>query len=239
MLVSARRPRDVADAAGAWLGDALAGQGFRWLGADRSVQRLTGGLVQRIVLQPSSRNRAGKLISISTHVTVRDPDLRRWRMARPHLIVPPADSDLVCGHLLGYASGRANGYLYGDARDGDIDLTEPAERPARLAQFVGMVQQDVLPWFAEAGEPDAIVVSRAGDYSLPYTVMEWLARRNRLDLVRSYAERYLARHPESEPRFARGSAAAAAGQPCPLVNDLAVVAGWAGSMLTANPVSAG
>lgn len=201
-LVSARRPRDVADAAGTWLGDALAGQGFRWLAADRSVQRLTAGLVQQIVLQPSSHNRARKLISISTHVTVQDPALRQWRMARPHLIVPPADNDLVCGHLLGYASGRANGYLYGDAHDGDIDLTEPTRR-ARLTQFAGMVQQAVLPWFAEASEPDAIVSSRAGDYSLPYTVMEWLASRNRLDLVHSYVERYLPRHRGSEPRFAQ------------------------------------
>ena len=152
-------------------------------------------------------------------------------MAHPHLVVPPADSDVVCGHLLGYASGRANGYLYGDAHDGNIDLTEPAQRPARLIQFAGMVQQAVLPWFAEAAEPDLIVISRAGDYSLPFTVMEWLASRNRLDLVRSYGQRYLARHPGSEPRFAQGSTAAAAGQPCPPVNDLAVVAGWSSTML--------
>jgi hypothetical protein len=189
-------------------------------------------------LQPSSHNRAGKLISISTHVTVRDPALRQWRMAHPHLVVSPADSDVVCGHLLGYAAGRADGYLYGDAHDGDVDLTEPNRRRTRLTRFVEVVQHAVLPWFDEAGEPDLIVTSRAGDYSLPFTVMEWLASRNRLGLVVSYAERYLARHPGSEPRFAHGSAAAAAGRPCPPVNDLAAVAGWSSTMLITNPMAA-
>lgn len=234
-LVSARRPRDVVDAAGTWIGDALGAHGFRWLAAERSVQRSAGGLVQRIVLQPSSYNRAGKLILISTHVAVGDFALRQWRMAHPGLVVPPADNDLVCGHPLGYASGRANGYVYGDADDGDVDLTDEAQRPARLTLFVEMVRQAVLPWFVLACEPDSIVISRAGDYSLPFMVMEWLASRNRVDLVRGYAERFLARHPGSEQRFAQGSAAAGADRPCPLVNDLAVVAGWSSTMLTTNP----
>jgi hypothetical protein len=236
-LVSARRPSDVVDAAGAWIGNTLTAHGFRWLATRRSVQRVVGGLVQEIVLQPSSSNRVGKVISISTHVSVRDPELRLWRMARRHLVVPPSESDLVCGHLLGYASGRANGYLYGDARDGDLDLTEPAVRAERLARFVDMVQLAVLPWFAEACEPDSIVVSRAGDYSLPFTVMEWLASRNRLDLVRGYAERYLSRHADTQQRFARGSLAASAGRPSPPVDDLAAVAGWSITMLTQAPAS--
>ncbi|QLQ40122.1 hypothetical protein [Micromonospora robiginosa] len=118
-LVSARRPRDVVDAAGAWIGDALAADGFGWLKAVRSVQRQAGALVQQIVLQPSSHNRADRLITISTHVSVRDPGLRQWRLANAGLVVPPSDGDVVCGHPLGYASGRANGYRYGDAQDGD------------------------------------------------------------------------------------------------------------------------
>ncbi|MET8260101.1 hypothetical protein [Micromonospora sp. NPDC005205] len=47
-LVSARRPRDVLDAAGTWIGDALAADGFGWLRAVRSVQRQAGGVVQQI-----------------------------------------------------------------------------------------------------------------------------------------------------------------------------------------------
>ncbi|WP_433119119.1 hypothetical protein [Micromonospora sp. CA-246542] len=124
-LVSARRPRDVVDAAGAWIGDALAADGFGWL---RAV--------------------------------------------------------------------------------------------------------------VEASEPSPIVTSRAGDYSLPFTVMEWLASRDRVDLVCDYAERYLARNPGIEQRFRSGNSAAVGGQPVPPINDLAVVAGWPRAMLTTNPGSA-
>jgi hypothetical protein len=71
----------------------------------------------------------------------------------------------VVGHLLGYASGRANGYLYSDADDGNLDLTEPAEREHRLAALVAMFREAVLSWFSEASTPELLVASRAGDYT--------------------------------------------------------------------------
>lgn len=51
-------------------------------------------------------------------LNVRDAALRRWRKTDPHLAISPGD-DYVCGHFLGYATGRANGYFYGDFSDGE------------------------------------------------------------------------------------------------------------------------
>jgi hypothetical protein len=114
-------------------------------------------------------------------------------------IASGTDDDFVCGHLLGYASGRSNGYLYGDAEDGDIYLTEPAERERRLEAFVAMFGNAVLPWFAEASEPELIVASRAGDYTNdPVALIEWLASRGRQDLIAAYAQRYLTRQAGAE-----------------------------------------
>ncbi|WP_238006514.1 hypothetical protein KZZ52_16375 [Dactylosporangium sp. AC04546] len=239
-LQAARRPRDVVDVAGSWIAGALATHGFHWLARTRTVQRQAGSLLHQIALHPSSYNRTDRLVSVSTYVGVRDPAFRRWRLAHPHLVAPPRDHDFVCGHLLGYASGRANGYLYGDAQDGDIDLTEPAERAKRLKRFVAMLEEGVLPWFTEASDPDLIVNSRAGDYTNnPVALMEWLAYQDRIDLVHSYAERYQARHPGTEQRWTHGAAAATAGRMSPHGGDTAAAMGWCATILTANPTGSG
>jgi hypothetical protein len=239
-LLVAGRPRDVVGVAGSWIAGALAAHGFHWLAKTRVIQRRVGGLLHEIALRPSSYNRAGKLIAVCTYVGVRDPALRRWRLMHPHLVAPPGHHDFVCGHLLGYASGRANGYLYGDAEDGDIDLTEPAERPSHLQRFVAMVREGVLPWFAEASDPDSIVDSRAGDYTNnPVALMEWLAYRDRVDLVHRYAERYRSRHPGTHQRWADAAATADAGRPSPHGADLVTAMGWSAARLTANPTGGG
>jgi len=225
----------VVDVAGAWIAEALAEHGFRWLRKTRDVQRDVDGIVHRIALQPSSYNRTGQLIRISTYVGVGDPALRRWRLAHPHLVGGPADHDLVCAHLLGYASGRANGYVYGDALDGDIDLTDPAQRARHLDRFVAMVREGVLPWFAEASDPDSIVSSRAGDFTNnSVAILEWLAYQGRIDLVHNYVRRYRARHPGTEQPWADGVAAALAGRPCPLTGDEVTAMAWSTTTLTAN-----
>jgi hypothetical protein len=121
-LTMAVRPRDVVDATGGWLVLALAGDGFRWLRRDRLMQRQERGLRQHIVLAPSVYNRAARSIVVATYVGVADPALGQWRMDHPGQVAAAADRNFVCGHLPGYAAGRVNGYLYGDAADGDLEL---------------------------------------------------------------------------------------------------------------------
>ena len=193
-LTSATAPRDVVNAAGAWLGDALASAGFGWVPSSRRLERRLGGLQHQVHLQPSRYNRAGQLIKVGTMLNVREAALRDWR--RAHRASALSDDDLICAHLLGYASGRSGGYLYGSAEDGDIDLTEPATRKRRIEAFTAMFREAVLPWFDEASNPELIVASRAGDCTnSPTALVEWLASRSRPELIDAYARRFLARTP--------------------------------------------
>jgi hypothetical protein len=232
-LTMAVRPRDIVHAAGQWLAAALAADGFRWLRPDRLIQRQVHGLRHHLALAPSTYNRAGQSIVVRSYVGVGDPALRQWRMDHPHLVAAATDRDLIYGHLLGYAAGRANGYPYGDAADGDLDLTEPANRKRTPTAFVAIVREGVLPWFAEASDPDTIVTSRAADYtSEPVAIVEWLASRNRLDLVDGYGRRFRTRQPGTGDRWDRGAAAARDGDPNPNNGDLAMSMGWAIATLT-------
>jgi hypothetical protein len=201
----------VVAAAGDWLGVALASSGFAWIPQGKCLQRQAGTLVHQVHLQPKRCNRQGQTIEIGTMLNVRDPALKAWRRANAKCVRQPAD-DYVCGHLLGYASGRANGFLYGDAEDGDVDLTDPAQRKHRLEVFASMFRAAVLPWFDEASNPELIVTSRAGDYTNdPSALVEWLASRNRADLIAGYVQRYLSRHPAARSSFDEGAAKARSG----------------------------
>jgi hypothetical protein len=219
--------------AGRWLGDTLAPYGFRWVPSSLRLQRTVEGLALQVHVRPSKHNRTGTLVKVGTMLNVRDPASRDWRRAHPERVM--RDDDFVCGHLLGYASGRANGYLYGDADDGDIDLTESAEREWRLEAFVAMFRNAVLPWFGEASEPELIVASRAGDYTNdPVALVEWLASRSRQNLIAAYAQRYLTRHGGAEQPYMEGVASAGSGQPKPgrwMVNT-ATALGWSVTKLT-------
>jgi hypothetical protein len=177
--------------AGAWLGEALAPAGFAWMPRGKRLQRQAGTLVHQVHLQPKRWNRQGQSAEFGTMLNVRDPALKAWRHTNTDRVRQPLN-DYVCGHLLGYASGRVNGYLYGDAQDGDVDLTDPAQREHRLEAFASMFRMAVLPWFDEASDPERIVKSRAGDYTNnPSALVEWLASRDRADLIDEYIQRYL------------------------------------------------
>ena len=236
-LTAFTRPRDVVAAAGDWLGAALAPSGFGWLPRPRRLQRRVGTLVHQVHLQPGRHNRAGGPITVTTMLNVREPALREWRRANDHRVVPPID-DFVCGHLLGYASGRTGGYRYGSPEDGDIDLSDPVTRRQRLEAFAVMFRQAVLPWFDEASDPDLVVDSRAGDYTnSPRALVEWLASRNRPDLVDEYVRRYLARTPGARPRFQAGVRAGSAPSPTGRPSgsppgDQAGMLGWSVARLT-------
>ncbi|MFG2040004.1 hypothetical protein [Dactylosporangium sp. NPDC048998] len=207
-LTTATRPRDVVNAAGAWLGAALAAEGFRWLPRRRRLEREAGGLLHRISLAPSAYNRTGSSIEVTTYVSVHDPALRARR---------GGDDDLVCGHALGYTAGRANGYVYGDFTDGQLQLADPVLRLGVLERFAATVREGVLPWFAEASDVETVVGSFAGDHTAnPEALVDWLASRGRPDLVAAYGARYLARHPGREEgwaaRIARGNGGPPAGR---------------------------
>jgi hypothetical protein len=99
-------PREVVLAAGHWIGQQFREDGFEWLPSRMTLQRPVGTLRHQIHLQPSRYNRRGGSIKVQTLLNVRDAALRRWGRTNPDRVVRPGD--YVCGHPLGYASGRAN-----------------------------------------------------------------------------------------------------------------------------------
>ncbi|MEV6347476.1 hypothetical protein [Actinoplanes sp. NPDC051851] len=205
-------PGDVIAAAGAWLGTALKSSGFRWVPGQLRLERRPGKLIHQVHFQPNRHNKPGELVKVGTILNVRDEELRRWRRINADRIL--GQGDLFCAHLLGYASGRHRGHVYGEAADGDIDLTDPATRAERLESFAAVFRGAVVPWFDEASSPDLIVNSRAGDYTnRPSALVEWLASRHRPDLIEAYVYRYLSRIPDAQPRYEAGWAKAAAGVP--------------------------
>ncbi|SDZ60536.1 hypothetical protein SAMN05421684_7063 [Asanoa ishikariensis] len=225
-------PREVVLAAGDWIASQLQQDGFVWLPSRLTLQRSVGSVRHQIHVQPDTYNRRGGPIAVQAMLNVRDTALRRWRKANPQLVFDP-DNDYVCGHFLGYATGRANGYLYGDFRDGEIDLSSPGERERHLDAFVATVRQSVLPWFAEASDPDLIVESRAADMtSSPACIVDWLASRGRIDLVPVYVARYVERHPEWDEGVRRGVALAADGQRPEYSTNWADVLGWTSAKVT-------
>jgi hypothetical protein len=210
-LVDLALPREVVRAAGVWIADRLRPDGFVWLPSQLTLQRSLGTLRHQIHMQPSKYNRRGGPVTVQTMLNVRDTALRRWGRLHQDLVL--VEGDYVCGHPLGYGAGRANGYLYGEYEDGEIDLSVPAERERRLAAFVRMVREAVLPWFVEASDPDLILSSRAADKtSEPERIVGWLASRGRVDLVPAFAERYLRRHPGWADGYAHGATLAARGR---------------------------
>nr|BFE61046.1 hypothetical protein GCM10020063_055720 [Dactylosporangium thailandense] len=196
-------PRIVLQEAGEWLGAALAAEGFAWRPRQKALQRERDGLIQEIAFSPSSCNRTGQSVSAVAYLAARDPALRAWR---------GGGDDRYCAIAMGYASGRANGYIYGSFHDGVFEWLDPAAR----ADCLMKIREGVLPWFAEASDPETIAGSFAGDSTVnPDGVVEWLASRGRPDLVAAYGERQRARYPGGDERWAAGVAAARAGRPRP------------------------
>jgi len=212
-------------------GSELVGEGFAWSASRLLLERRVTGLRQQIRLQPSKFNRAGGSITVSAMLNVRDPLLARWRRAHSDSVV--GSGDWVCGHLLGYASGRANGYVYGDATDGVLDLSAPDGRGDQLVGWVAMVREAVLPWFAEASDPDLAIRSRAGECTnSPASLVEWLASRGHLDLVAEYLDWYLSRHPDVREAMAQGRKLAQMGRLFGSAGEVALRLGWvAGKVL--------
>jgi hypothetical protein len=224
VLTEAVAPRDVIRAAGDWVGKQLAPEGFRWLRSQLRFRRQADGLIYEIELQPSRYNRRDEWISCQSVVLVRDPALQRWRRANPDRTI--SDSDYLCGTGLGYASGRANGFRYGEYSDGELDLTDPALREENLKEWLAKVRTGVLPFFSEVADPDTIVTSRAAEIcGRPDAIEEWLIFRARADLVPAFADFVLSAYPQWRKGFDEGQAMAATDE-LPSPTSSAPCLGW-------------
>jgi len=223
-LLNATKPGEVVRATGLWLAEQLRSEGFAWLHPTSTLCRASGAWTEQISLQSSTRNRTGKQISVGLHVVVRDGELRSWRQAHPDLVL--CDSDWLVGQPLGYVSGRANGYFYGSYEDGVVDLLDPAARLRTLSALVALVRSSVLPWFGETADPAQMlrapaVTLQAGSSS----IVEWLASRDRRDLIEPLVDRILSAQPGMRDDYQRGRELAHRGHR-PSTTDRGEALGW-------------
>jgi hypothetical protein len=229
-LQTATRPCDVVRVAGSWLGEDLASCGFRWLASTTTLQRSLDERVEQIVVQGSTRNRAGKQLLVSLQVVVRDRALLRWRRAHPEVAL--GGTDWLVGHPLGYVAGRANGYVYGCYEDGVFDLLDPAGRPATVAAVSAVIRHSVLPWLEETARPDLMVAAPSITLELGgSSITEWLASQRRTDLINQVVNRVVTSRPGMRDRVERGGQLARREQ-WPSADDRAEALGWSAEMLT-------
>ncbi|MFG2059353.1 hypothetical protein ACGFI9_35615 [Micromonospora sp. NPDC048930] len=229
-LQTATRPGDVVQAAGRWLGEDLALCGFRWLASTATLQRSLGERVEQIVLQGSTRNRAGKQLLVSLQVVVRDRALLRWQRAHPEVAL--SGTDWLVGHPLGYVAGRVNGCVYGCYDDGVFDLLDPAGRPATVAAVSAVIRHSVLPWLEETARPDLMMAAPSITLELGgSSILEWLASQGRTDLINQVVNRVVSSRPGMRDRVERGGQLAQRGQ-WPSPDDRAEALGWSAEMLT-------
>ncbi|GAA2357627.1 hypothetical protein Cme02nite_51420 [Catellatospora methionotrophica] len=219
-------PRDVIRAAGDWLATQLAAEGFAWLPSKRLLRREVDGLIQEITLQPDRYNRRGSWISAQGAIGVREPALGRWRTANASRV--SSGGDYICGTALGYASGRANGFRYGDYTDGELNLTDPSQRLPKLHTWLAKVRTGVIPYLDEASHPEAIVFSRAVEIcGNPAGIVEWLIFRQRPQLIPPLVEYFMDNNPGWADGVEHGRALGASGGSIPLgCSDMALRLGW-------------
>jgi hypothetical protein len=143
LLSQLDQPAEVVHVAGAWLAEQLANDGFVWIKSRQTLQRRDGKRKEQIHLQSSKWNRTGEQIRFGSILNVRDGNLRAWRRANPTLT--RRGDDWVCGHPFGN--------LTGSFLDGDIDISHPDHRTARLNEFSQKIRATALPWFAATRQP--------------------------------------------------------------------------------------
>jgi hypothetical protein len=202
-LLEASSPRDVLQAAGEWLADQLAESGFVWARGKSSLQRRIGRRTEEIHLQGATETRTGKMIEVRMQVVVWDRDLRDWRRANPGIAL--RQNEWLVGHPLGYVAHRRNGYVYGDYSDGVVSFLDPDVRAATIVAVGAVIRDAVLPWFVDTAAPESMALAPEVTLGLAgSSVLEWLASRDRVDLIPPTAQRLLELRPGMRAGYDQG-----------------------------------
>lgn len=138
------------------------------------LRRTAGTLRQDILLEASARNGRSGSIRVLTVLALSDSALRRW--CRAH---PDRDTGLD-DHVCGTTSITPAETL----TPGGTDLGVPHLREKQLTDWLSLLREHAVPWFAEAGDPDRVTGSRAAGHTFsPAWIVEWLASVGRTDVV--------------------------------------------------------
>lgn len=189
-------------AVGARLADLLADQGFRWVPWPGCLYRERDHRIEEIHLDglPDKPGKPAGRATTRLHMAVRDRELQHWRVGNPELVL--SKSDFLVGHPVGYLTGAAAAQL---------DLRDAAGRDDALTDTVAVIRDQVLPWFDVTTEPD-LLAGTAPDCTLRaggYAIVEWLAGRDRRDLIGVVLDRVLTAYPGDRTGYEGGRQIAA------------------------------
>ncbi|MEW2508293.1 hypothetical protein AB0878_48310 [Amycolatopsis sp. NPDC047767] len=187
-LIGLERPSDVFLAAGEWMAHRLEPDGFRWLKSRTSLERRLDGRLERIELESSHWNRAGKFIAFGiVALEVFDDELRAWRLSNADRTAqrPGAMEGILC----------ATSFL-DICRDYRAIITVPVGRVEAVDRLYGQVKEVALPWFGSSESPERLATAISDDLLRPtefaQDLVEFLVSRGLLEEARSLIQRVLA-----------------------------------------------
>jgi hypothetical protein len=203
-LVRADRPSEVFQAAASCMAEEFTSDGFRWIKSRKSLERRDdAGRCERMILEPSYRNRAGQLIEfVVGQLRVDDALLGEWRFTNHPRTVVRGDS------VLGTVCGTSCYDLKRVGFNNKVILTKPEGRVARLGALCEQIKEIVLPWFASTRDPKRLVqiVPEAllGPFAYATDLVEFLVVHNEPEQARLLIDRVMAIEPKQRAAFDEG-----------------------------------
>jgi hypothetical protein len=202
------KPSDVIHAAAGLLAVQLGQGDFQYWPTHKLLQRRAAGRLERMRIEGSYRNRAGRLIELTVaNLEVSDDTLRTWRKDNPQLTVERSASvsGIVCATS-----------FYDIAKEPRLVLTAPETRAARVAAYADCLQRVAMQWFAASSEPSRLAETAPDALLTPWgfavDLIEFMVCHGQRGEARRLIERVLELGPVHRAGFEEGRQAARHGQ---------------------------
>ncbi|MEV5477354.1 hypothetical protein ACFYOF_18545 [Streptomyces sp. NPDC007148] len=199
-LIGLEGPKEVFLAAGEWMAYRLESDGFRWLNGRTSLERRLDGRLERMRLEGSRWNRAGKLIEFSiASLEVFDDELQAWRRLNADRTVerPGSMEGIVC----------ATSFL-DISREAKAIITLPVSRLAAVDRLYEHAREVALPWFRSSEDPEGLAAAVPDALLRPtgfaQDLLELLVSRGLSEEARSLIQRVLALGESHRDSFTEG-----------------------------------
>lgn len=206
-LIGLEGPKEVFLAAGEWMAYRLEQDGFQWLKSRTSLERRLDGRLERMRLEGSRWNKAGKLIEFSiVGLEVFDEGLKAWRQSNPGLTVerPESVEGIVC----------ATSFL-DISREAKAIVTLPANRLAVVDGLCEHAKEVALPWFSSSENPEVLAATVPDALLRPtgfaQDLLELLVSRGFRGEARSLIQRVLSLGDSYRDAFSKGRDLAVSG----------------------------
>ncbi|MFJ9523489.1 hypothetical protein ACIRPK_35315 [Kitasatospora sp. NPDC101801] len=199
-LIGLEVPKEAIAAAGEWMAYRLESDGFQWLKSRSSLERHLDGRLERMRLEGSHWNKAGKLIEFSiVSLEVFDEELQAWRRSNLERTVerPGSMEGIVC----------ATSFL-DISREAKAIITLPARRLAAVDRLYEHAKEVALPWFKSSENPEELAEAVPDALLRPtgfaQDLLELLVSRGLSEEARSLIQRVLALGESHRDSFTQG-----------------------------------